>query len=84
MSMNVSLVRTIVPVIYALLIKVGIDALGVKEEDIQALATALATALVYLAIRLGEQLQPKVGWLLGYPAAPTYDVPTGVGDDHGK
>lgn len=75
--MKESVLRTLVPILYALLIKAGLDQLGLDDVVLQQLATLLATGLLYVALRLLERHQKAVGWLLGYAKQPVYiDPPT--------
>jgi hypothetical protein len=42
-----------------------------------AFLTALSTGVYYLVVRVFEHyVSPRFGWLLGFPAAPTYDAKT--------
>lgn len=69
-----SILRTLVPIIYALLIKAGAGQwLGLDNAMIESAAVLVASGLVYVALRLAESKRAELGWLLGYPAAPTYD-----------
>ena len=72
--MKESIVRTVVPILYALLVRYGVtDIVGLNEAVAVELLTALVTGLLYAALRLLEKLEPRFGWLLGLPKAPTYD-----------
>lgn len=77
--MRESILRTLVPIIYALLLKAGLDGLGVDDAVIQSAAALLATGLLYVGVRLAEKARPGLGWLLGYPSAPSYAVPDSEG-----
>ncbi len=52
-------------------------ALGLTDEQVTSLITAIITALYYLAVRGLEQFFPQVGWLLGYASKPVYVPPSG-------
>lgn len=67
-----SVIRTFVPIVYALLIKAGLGQLGVDDALLQNFAAAVVTAAVYAAIRYAESHQKQFGWLLGVAKAPTY------------
>ena len=72
--MKESILRTLVPIIYALLIKAGAGSLGVDDAVIQSLAGAVGAGLIYIAVRVGERVgSSRWGWLIGYPSAPRYD-----------
>lgn len=79
--MKQSILRTVVPILYALLVKAGLGKLGVDDTLIQGLATLIVTGLIYAAVRVVERFAPKFGWLLGYPAAPTYTSAPANTDD---
>lgn len=75
--MKESLLRTLVPIIYALLLKAGFAKLGVDDATVQSAAALLAAGLLYLGLRVLERVRSsRWGWLLGYPVAPVYK------DDH--
>jgi hypothetical protein len=75
-SLLPSLIRTVVPLLVGILITWAAKAgLNLAEGDVTALLTALITAVYYATVRLIEQKFPAAGWLLGYPAAPTYGKP---------
>ena len=82
-----SIIRTFTPVIYGLLIRLGLAhlliTLGMASDDtttvISYIAGALVTIALYYVIRLLERLEPKVGILLGWIGAPQYA--TTVDDD---
>lgn len=50
-------------------------ALGLTDEQVTSLITAVITAAYYLAVRGLEQVAPQFGWLLGYASKPVYDRP---------
>lgn len=70
--MKESVLRTIVPIVYALLLKIGFDKIGVDDAVLQDLATLVAAGLLYVALRVGERYKKEVGWLLGYAKQPVY------------
>lgn len=74
--MKESILRTIVPVIVALLVRWGVrDWLGVDDATLTGVVTVLVTGVYYVAVRVAEKYLPAAGWALGYPAAPTYPGP---------
>lgn len=74
--MKESILRTIVPVIVALLVRWGVrDWLGVDDATLTGVVTVGVTGLYYVALRVLEKHFPAAGWALGYPAAPTYPGP---------
>ena len=69
-------IRTVVPVIVASIIalgvKYGVD-LKSLEETLTVGLTGVATAVYYfLATTLERKVNPAFGWLLGAPKAPAY------------
>jgi len=82
-----ALMRTGVPIVYALLIRLGLGHLlvnlGMPADDtttwVTYIATALLAALIYVLLRLAERLEPRFGILLGWIGAPQYA--TTVDDD---
>lgn len=71
--MKEAILRTLVPVVYALLLKSGVtDWLGLGTAWAQNVATLIATGTLYVVLRWLEAHRAWVGWLLGYPAAPKY------------
>lgn len=76
-SLGPSLIRTAVPVAVGWLVSLPVvAALGVDSSAWTTLITSLATIVYYVAVRLVERfVLPEVGWLLGYPSAPTYAAP---------
>ena len=72
--MKESLLRTVVPIVYALLLKSGMGSwLGLDNQFLLNLAAAIAAGAVYLGLRLVEQYVPQLGWLLGYASPPKYE-----------
>jgi hypothetical protein len=74
--MKESVIRTVVPILVALLVRWGVqDALGIDDVLLQSLVTAAVTGLYYIGVRVLERARSsKWGWLLGYPSAPSYEV----------
>lgn len=71
--MKESILRTLVPVIYALLLKAGIgEWLGLDDAILQNAAALLGAGLLYVVLRVGERARPWLGWLLGYASPPSY------------
>lgn len=72
--MKESVIRTIVPVLVALLVREGVDQwLAVTQEWLTIVLTAVVTGLYYVGARVLERFKSsKWGWLLGYPSAPLY------------
>ena len=71
--MKESVLRTLVPIIYALLIKAGLAEVGVDDTTLQSIAAAAAAGLISVALRVLERARgSRWGWLLGYPAQPQY------------
>lgn len=70
--MKESILRTLVPIVYALLIKAGFARLGVDDVTLQALAALIVTLVLYVGLRIAERWKKQFGWLLGYAAQPTY------------
>ena len=69
-----SILRTLTPLLVSLALGWGAEKIGLTEETLTALATALVTAGYYVAARvLEEYVNPRFGWLLGAAKAPTYD-----------
>jgi hypothetical protein len=68
-----SVLRTLVPIIYAMLVKWGVvewfDLPSVLWENV---ITALVTTGFYILLRLAERYQSQIGWLLGYAQQPVY------------
>lgn len=70
--MKESIARTLVPLVYALLVKAGADQLGVDDVVLQNLAALIVTGVLYVGLRVAEQHFPAAGVLLGWPKSPTY------------
>lgn len=68
-----SLLRTVVPIIYAMLVRWGVvEWLDPDDLFVTNLVTVLVTAAFYLVLRLLERHWDKIGWLLGYAQQPVY------------
>lgn len=68
-----SVLRTIVPIIYALLVRLGVvEWLALDSVFLNGAITTLVTAVIYVLIRVAERYWDKIGWLLGYPQHPVY------------
>ena len=72
-NLKASVIRTFVPIVYALLIQLGLKNLGVDDAYLRDLATAVVTAGFYAVIRYLESHRAGFGWLLGLPKAPSYE-----------
>lgn len=71
--MKESLIRTLVPIIGALLARAGFKELGVDDATLATLAGGAAAWLYYFGVRVLERASSfRWGWLLGYPSAPVY------------
>lgn len=70
-------VRTATPVIVAYFLGFpAVKALGLTEEHVTALVTAVLTVLYWVAVHLFETyVSPKFGWLLGFARRPVYPAP---------
>ena len=62
--MKESVLRTLVPIVYALLIKAGFASLGVDDVTLQAVAALIVTGILYVALRIGERYKKEIGWRL--------------------
>lgn len=69
-----SLMRTVVPALYLLLIHLGL-AHGIAQPWELDVISVLVLAAIYLLLRLLEQRWRFVGILLGWIGAPSYDQP---------
>lgn len=66
-----ALLRTVVPLLYGLLIQIGLGRY-VDDQTVTTVATLIVTGGIYLLLRLLERLQPKIGVLLGWAKQPQY------------
>lgn len=66
-----ALLRTVVPLLYGLLIQLGLGRY-VDDQTVTTIATVAILAAVYLVLRLLEHLQPWIGVLLGWAKQPQY------------
>lgn len=68
-----SVLRTVVPIIYAMLVKWGVVTwLDVPSLLWENIITAVVTTLFYVALRVAERYKSQIGWLLGYAQQPVY------------
>lgn len=68
-----SVLRTLVPLIYAMLVRAGVvEWLDPNDMFLTNFLTVLFTALFYIVLRVAEQHWDKIGWLLGYAQQPVY------------
>lgn len=69
-----SVLRTVVPLVVAVVAGWPItQQLGIDSEQLGVAASVLVGGLYWLAVRVAETYGPsKLGWLLGYAAAPVY------------
>lgn len=84
-SLLPSVLRTLVPIVVGYFAALPLlRVLGLSDEQLTALATALITAGYWLLVRAAEKyLAPQFGWLLGYASQPVYAPPAvvaGTGD----
>lgn len=71
-SLLPSILRTFVPIFVGLIVSVGIFS-NIDQTALAELVTAAITAGYYLIARLLEHyVSGSFGWLLGWPAVPTY------------
>lgn len=71
--MKESILRTVVPILYAVLVNLGVvEWLGVQSAAVEGLLTLIVTGAIYVTLRLIERHKESLGWLLGYPAQPEY------------
>jgi hypothetical protein len=78
-----SVVRTVVPLVVGYFSAWPVaGALGLQDEQITSLVTAVVTGLYYLLVRLAETyVMPQLGWLLGFASPPVYVDPGAVRSD---
>lgn len=68
-----SVLRTAVPIVYAMLVKWGVVSwLDLPNLLVENAITAVVTVGFYIALRIAERYQAKIGWLLGYASQPVY------------
>lgn len=68
-----SVLRTVVPIIYAMLVKWGVvNWLDVPSLLWENVITAVVTTAFYVLLRVAERYQSQIGWLLGYAQQPVY------------
>ncbi|MCP3937769.1 MAG: hypothetical protein GY708_20650 [Actinomycetia bacterium] len=70
----VSWIRTVVPHVVGMLVTVaaGYD-IAIDGPSLELVAVGALASAYYALVRMAEARWPKAGWLLGYPAAPTYE-----------
>lgn len=72
--MKESILRTLVPILYAVLVNLGVVAwLGVDSTVIESFLTLVISGVIYVVLRVAERHRSTFGWLLGYPAQPHYE-----------
>lgn len=72
-SLLPSVLRTVVPIIYAMLVKWGVVSwLDLPNLLWENVITAVVTTVFYVVLRLAERYQSQIGWLLGYAQQPVY------------
>lgn len=75
-SLLPSILRTLVPLAVGYFLAWPVAKwLGLTEDQITSLITAVITAAYYLLVRGLEQIAPQFGWLLGYASKPVYAPP---------
>lgn len=68
-----SVLRTLVPMIYALLVRWGVvEWLDPDDLLLTNFITVVVTGVFYVVLRWAEQHWDKIGWLLGYAKQPVY------------
>jgi hypothetical protein len=61
--------------VYALLVRWGlIEWLGLPDELVTYVVTALVTGIFYVILRVAERYWDKIGWLIGFAARPALYV----------
>jgi hypothetical protein len=72
-SLIPSVVRTLVPVVVALLVRLGLrDGAEMDDAWLVNTLTVVVTMAYYVVVRFLEQHWDKIGWLLGYAKQPVY------------
>lgn len=68
-----SVLRTVVPLIYAMLVRWGVVS-WIDPDDmfVTNFLTVVVTGVFYVLLRLLEKYWDKIGWLLGYAQQPVY------------
>lgn len=68
-----SVLRTVVPLVYAMLVQKGVVAwIDPNDVFVTNFLTVVVTGAFYVLLRLLEKNWSKVGWLLGYAQQPVY------------
>lgn len=71
-----SILRTLVPILVGYFAAWPVATiLGLSDDQVTSLITAVITALYYLVIRALEQWLPEFGWLIGWASPPRYLPP---------
>lgn len=84
MNLTPATVRTVVPIVYAVLIKIGFAHLGLPNAVTTDVATVAVTGALYVLVRLAERVEPRFGVLLGWVGAPQYADPVNADLTHAK
>lgn len=72
----VSIIRTAVPaVIGAVVAFAATHGMNLDPTMAVSLITPLVITVYYTLVRKVEDKYPQAGWLLGYPASPSYSPP---------
>jgi hypothetical protein len=76
-----SVLRTFVPLLVGYFATFPIlKTIGLDDDHVTTLATAVVTALYYLLVRVVETyVEPNAGWLLGWAGRPVYPLPADAG-----
>lgn len=68
-----SVLRTVVPIVYAMLVRWGVVSwVDPGDMFVTNLITVLVTGGFYVAVRVVERYWAQIGWLLGYAQQPVY------------
>lgn len=68
-----SVLRTLVPIIYAMLVNWGVvEWLDLPSALWENVITAVVTTAFYVVLRIAERYKSQIGWLLGYAQQPVY------------
>lgn len=68
----ISLMRSWVPLIVTAIAPWCAQWLGLDDGEVTTLVAAAIGGVWYLVFRLLERLEPRFGWLLGWPVSPVY------------
>lgn len=84
-SLLPSILRTLVPLLVGYFAALPIvRVLGLSNDQMVGLFTALVSAVYWLVVRLLEKVAPQFGWLLGYASPPVYAPPAVVATNAAK